>query len=154
MNYYYENEGITSEYDKVIQEYSDAYNMPKSKGKCVANSHIFDDDKSVKWNLEEVVRYNQKIMAENGKIYITDDFRKAFKRKYNDENEECRTARYEALKEADAHIIEYLHGQASSISISAVAALYNYIYEKDYSYNYDISRVVDICEEILEIFSK
>lgn len=129
----YEYEGYMSNYDKVVKKFKDAYDMPCSVGKHVSESFIFDEDKSVKWNREEVVRHNQQI-RENNQRYRED--------------------RYNALKEAEAAIIDYLQAEFSDVSISIIKEFYKYIYEREYYDNYDIEQVIDVCEEILEIFSK
>ena len=131
MYYFYEKENISNEYDKVIKEYNDALAMPYSAGQYVKASHIFDENMSVKWNKEEVEKHNQHI---------------------KEETEQCRIKRFEALNAANEHIIDYLCKINLKQSRESITELYNYIFDLKYSDNHDIAAVVDMCEEIIEIF--
>ena len=122
-----------SNYDKVIKKFEDACNMPRSVGKMVSSSYIFDEDKSVKWNREEVERHNQQI---------------------KENNQRCAEERYNAFKEAEATAVNYLQAEYPKTSIFAIEGLYKYVYEKKYFDNYNIEEVLEMCEEILEIFSE
>jgi hypothetical protein len=110
-----------------------AQDMPSGSHHTYFGGHIFDEDKSVKWNREEVERQNAIIRQQN---------------------KEEREARYNARIEAEKLIIDYLHQEWSSISKVKIAKLFRYIYDMHFEDNYQIERVIDICEEILEIFTQ
>jgi hypothetical protein len=110
-----------------------AQDMPSGRQSTYFGGHIFDEDKSVKWNREEVERQNAIIRQQN---------------------KEEREAKYNAKLEAEKLIIDYLHQEWSSISKIKIARLVRYIYDMHFEDNYQIERVIDICEEILEIFTQ
>lgn len=110
-----------------------AQDMPSGSHHIYFGGHIFDEDKSVKWNREEVERQNALIRQQN---------------------KEEREARHDAKLAAEKLIIDYLHQEWSSISKTKIAKLFRYIYDMYFEDNYQIERVIDICEEILEIFTQ
>lgn len=122
-------------YDQVIDEFKTALATPSSKLRTYSPSHIFDENKSVRWNKEEVERQN----------FIT-----------KVDREKCRTERFNAINTAKEHIIDYLCSECCSISKSKIAALFSYFYDNFYSNDSDFSIdcVIDSCLELLEIFSR
>jgi hypothetical protein len=75
-------------YSKVIQKYEKASDMPTTpKVRTYSANHIFDEDKSVKWNSEEVIRRNEQIKNDRAAL---------------------QTARFNAITEAEDDIVEYL----------------------------------------------
>ena len=123
-------------YDEVIEKYEKASNMPtRPTEKTYSENHIFDEDKSVKWNREEVARRNEEIKKERAVL---------------------QTNRYKALMEAEEAIVDYLHKNYSLISKSKIEKLFESIYNDFYRdhFDYKIQGVIDMCEEYLDIFSE
>lgn len=123
-------------YSKVIQKYEKASDMPTTpKERTYSANHIFDEDKSVKWNREEVVRRNEQI---------------------KNDRESLQNARFRAIREAEDDIIEYLSDYYPSISKGKVRKLFDKIYSgfyRDY-FNHSIEYVIDMCLEYLEVFAE
>lgn len=109
-----------------------AQDMPSGRQSTYFGGHIFDEDKSVKWNREEVERQNTLIRQQN---------------------KEAQEAKFKARIEAENLIIDYLHQEWPSISKAKIDQLFRYIYDKHFDDNYRIEHVIDICEELLEIFT-
>lgn len=122
-------------YEKIIKQYDEACNMPtRPAERTYSADHIFDEEKSVKWNREEVIRRNAEIREHNIKI---------------------REQRFKALEEAHNNIINYLVKEYPTISKKKIENIYHWTYD-DYMERYDhkIQFVIDKAEEILDIFSE
>lgn len=123
-------------YSEVIEKFESAFNMPTTpKERTYSINHIFDEDKTVKWNKEEVIRRNIEI---------------------RDERNTLQTNRYKAINDAEIDIIEYLCESYPTISENVVKKTFDKVYDKffrDY-FNCTIEYVIDMCEEFLSIFSE
>ena len=121
------------DYDQVIENYNKAKSFPTTTAeKPKPEGYIFDEDKSVKWNREELERYNENIRAERNRL---------------------RAAYYEALQNAELDIIAFLHSEWPVFSESKISKLYQKVFNSVYDRTYQIADVIDECEEYLEIFS-
>lgn len=123
-------------YSKVIQKYEKASDMPTTpKERTYSANHIFDEDKSVKWNREEVVRRNEQI---------------------KNDRESLQNARFKAIREAEDDIIEYLSDSYPSISKEKVRKLFDKIHSSFYRdyFNCTIEYVIDMCLEYLDVFAE
>ena len=122
-----------NERDEVIKAFHGAISLPrKSSKKPYASNHIFDEDKSVKWNREEVERQNAAIAQES---------------------QELQDAYYDAVRNAEAGIIRYLTKEYRNISEDKIKKLYQLAYHEVYNNNYRMDYTLDYCEGILEIFN-
>ena len=122
-------------YSEVIEKFEKAFNLPTTpKEHRYSENHIFDEDKSVKWNREEVVRRNEEIRNERNTL---------------------QTTRYKSINEAEISIIEYLCESYPTINESVVKKIYNKIYNESFRdrFNCTIQYVIDECEEFLDIFT-
>ena len=119
-------------YEKIIKQFNDVYFNESPRKKTYSLNHIFDEEKSVKWNREEVLRVNEEIKEHNSKI---------------------RELRFRALNEAENNILNYLANEYYTISRKKIAALYHHIYNEIFEDDYRIKDVIDEVEEILGIFS-
>lgn len=123
-------------YSEVIEKFEKAFNMPTTpKERTYSISHIFDGDKTVKWNKEEVIRRNIEIRNERNTL---------------------QTNRYKAISDAEIEIIEYLCKNYSNINKNVVMKIYTKIYNDSFRdrFNCTIQYVIDECEEFLDIFSE
>lgn len=120
-------------YEKVIKQFNDVYFNESPKKKVYPIGHIFDEDKSVRWNQEEVIRQNNEIKAHNMKV---------------------REQRFRALTEAHSNIIKYLQSEYYTIPRKKVENLYHHIFEEIFEHNYRIKDVIEEVQEILYIFSE
>ena len=120
-------------YEKVIKQFNDVYFNESPRKKTYPLSHIFDEEKSVKWNREEVLRVNEKITEHNSRI---------------------RELRFRALNEAEKNILNYLANEYYTISRKKIEALYHHIYNEIFEDDYRIQDVIDEVEAILAIFSE
>ena len=123
-------------YSEVIKNYEKATDMPtRPKEKTYSADHIFDEEQSVKWNREEVIRRNEQI---------------------KNDREFLQTARFKAIMEAEEDIVNYLADSYPLISREKVRKLFDKIHSEFYRdrFNYEIDRVIDMCEEYLELFSE
>lgn len=120
-------------YEKIIKQFNDAYFNEPLKKKSYPLGYIFDEEKSVKWNREEVIRVNDEIREHN----------------YN-----LREQRLEAIGEAENSILNYLKNEYSTISRKKIEALYHHIYNEIFEDDYRIQDVIDEVEATLVIFSE
>ena len=123
-------------YSEVIEKFESAFNMPTTpKERTYSINHIFDEDKTVKWNKEEVIRRNIEI---------------------RDERNTLQTNRYKAINDAEIDIIEYLCKNYPTIHKNVAKKIYSKIYDDSFRdrFNCTIQYVIDECEEILSIFSE
>lgn len=123
-------------YSEVINNYEKATNMPtRTKERTYSADHIFDEEQSVKWNREEVIRRNEEI---------------------NKERDALQRARYQAIMDAEEDIVNYLSKNYPKISKEKVRKLFDKIYSDYYRdrFNCEIQRVIDMCEEYLDLFSE
>ena len=123
-------------YEEIIEKFESAFNMPTTpKERTYSINHIFDEDKTVKWNKEEVIRRNIEI---------------------RDERNTLQTNRYKAINDAEIEIIKYLCESYPTISENVVKKIYNKIYNDSFRdrFNCNIQYVIDECEEFLNIFSE
>ena len=120
-------------YEKVIKQFNDVYFNESPKKKAYSLNHIFDEEKTVKWNREEVLRVNNEIKEHNIKI---------------------REQRFRALAEAHNNIIKYLQNEYFTLPRKKIENLYHHIYDEIFEDDYRIRDVIDEVEEILKIFSE
>ena len=123
-------------YSEVIEKFEKAFNMPTTPTEhTYSENHIFDADKSVKWNREEVARRNEEIRNERNTL---------------------QTTRYKAISDAEIEIIEYLCKNYSNINKNVVMKIYTKIYNDSFRdrFNCTIQYVIDECEEFLDIFAE
>lgn len=78
--------------------------------------HVFDEDKSVKWNKEEVARRNN--------LYLEDDNR-------------VKQERRDAFNKANERAISYVM-QETGLNRDKASAILNYVWERYHSYLHDI----------------
>ena len=123
-------------YSEVINNYEKATDMPtRTKERTYSADHIFDEEQSVKWNREEVIRRNEQI---------------------KNDRELLMTARFKAIMDAEEDIVNYLADSYPLISREKVRKLFDKIHSKFYRdyFNCTIEYVIDMCEEYLELFSE
>ena len=121
-------------YDTVVYNYKAAQRtstVPKTR--MVSKDYIFDEDKSVKWNKEQV--------EINNKLYQTE-------RSLLKEN------RAKVIKEAYDDVIAYLQ-QETGMKHTTLHKLFNYIrselVDED---NYGIESFIEVIEDICDIFKE
>ena len=121
-------------YEKVIQQFEGVYFNESPRHRAYPLGYIFDKEKSVIWNEEEVIRKNAEIREHNIRI---------------------RKQRIKALEEAHNNIISYLVKEYPTISENKIENIYHWTYD-NYMERYDhrIQFVIDKAEEILSIFSE
>lgn len=123
-------------YSEVIEKFERAYNLPTSPTQhSYHENYIFDEEQSVKWNKEEVVRRNAEIREERNTL---------------------QTKRYKAINDAEVEIIEYLCKNYPTLNKDIVKKVYNKIYNDSFRdrFEYNIQYVIDECEEFLSIFAE
>lgn len=123
-------------YSEVINNYEKATDMPtRPKETTYSADHIFDEEQSVKWNREEVIRRNEQI---------------------KNDRDSLQRARYKAIMNAEDEIVNYLADSYPKISKEKVRKLFDKIHAKFYRdyFNCTIEYVIDMCEEYLELFSE
>lgn len=123
-------------YEKIIKQYDEARNMPtRPAERTYSANHIFDEDKSVKWNREEVIRRNEQI---------------------KNDRDSLQRARFQAIMEAEEAIVNYLFKNYPKISKEKIRKLFDKIHSKFYRdyFNCTIDYVIDMCEEYLDLFSE
>lgn len=123
-------------YSEVINNYEKASDMPtRTKERTYSADHIFDEEQSVKWNREEVIRRNEEI---------------------NKERDTLQRARYKAIMDAEEDIVNYLSENYPKISKEKVRKLFDKIHSEHYRdhFNCEIQPVIDMCEEYLDLFSE
>lgn len=123
-------------YSEVIGKFEKAYNLPaRPTQHHYHENYIFDEEQSVKWNREEVIRRNEEL---------------------HKEKETLQTERYKAIRDAELDIIKYLCELYPTIDEKIVKKLYNKIYDESFRdrFDYNIQYVIDECEEFLSIFSE
>lgn len=123
-------------YSEVINNYEKATDMPtRTKERTYSADHIFDEEQSVKWNREEVIRRNEQI---------------------KNDRDSLQRARYQAIMDAEEEIVDYLSESYPKISREKVRKLFDKIHSKFYRdyFNCTIEYVIDMCEEYLDLFSE
>lgn len=123
-------------YSEVIEKFDTAFNMSTTpKERTYSENYIFDEEKSVKWNKEEVIRRNEEIRNERNTL---------------------QTNRYKAINDAEIEIIEYLCKNYPNINKNVIKKIYTKIYNESFRdrFEYNIQYVIDECEEFLSIFSE
>lgn len=123
-------------YSEVIEKFERAYNLPtRPTQHSYHENYIFDEEQSVKWNREEVIRRNEAL---------------------HKEKETLQTARYKAVNDAELDILKYLCELYPTINKNIIKKLYNKIYNDSFRdrFDYHIQYVIDECEEFLNIFSE
>ena len=109
--------------------YEDARNLPsRSELSIYTESYVFDEDKSVRWNREEVARRN---------------------RAYTEDTERLKKAKsdaYELAEEATKHYIM----EETGMSRDKANILYSFAWEKYHSYVYDMLTQLD---ELIELYN-
>lgn len=120
-------------YDEVVENFKKAYNMTtRPMERFYPESHIFDENESVAWNRNEVIKRNAEIKETRRQLELN---------------------RYQAIKDATYEIVLYLCENYSDISTTKVRKIFHYNYNMffDTYFDYDIERVIQACEDILEI---
>ena len=119
-------------YEDVVEKYNKAFALPnKIKVKKYDESHIFDEEQSVRWNREQVQIRNAELMAESNRI-------SEIKRN--------------AIKEATEDVINYLH-QETKTPVNILRKLFDYV-RYDILDNYSIEGHIETVEEICDIFKE
>ena len=113
-------------------EFIKAYHKELPRSKFYSKDHIFNEEMSVKWNREEVIRQNESL--KEARLLAMEE-------------------RAKAVKEAHNAIIGYLCTAYPNISNETVAKLYHYIFNDNFCDDYRIDYVIDTCLDILGIFS-
>ena len=123
-------------YLELIANYEKAFDMPtQPTQRPYSVTHIFDENQTVKWNKEEVIRRNEQI---------------------RNDRESLHKARLQAIMKAEDDIISYLSDSYPLINKEKVRKLYDKIHSKFYRdyCNCDIEYVIEMCEEYLDLFSE
>ena len=82
--------------------------IPGKEFQKVEVGHVFDEDKSVKWNREEVIRVNNE---------------------YKEEEDRLREIRNQSIDDARYKIYKYI-AQETNLSIAQASVFWNYVYDK------------------------
>lgn len=122
----------TISYCNVIDKFMEAYELPsRSSKKYLSDSYIFDENKSVKWNKEQVEKHNQE---------------------RKDEDTKLREAYTKAIGLANGLAGEYL---AQEYGISKEVGVKVFLFakrEKDDAYQID--DILEYAEEICQLFKE
>lgn len=121
--------------DMAIKAYSDAIKMPTRTSLQKYNSnHIFDEDRSVRWNKDEVIRRN--IEADEDTIRLCN-------------------ARFSAIEGAREDIVSIL-SEKYNCPKTVILDLFNLIQQQWYSAydEYDTEVVVEGIEHLFDILSR
>lgn len=116
----------------IRQEYSDgkySVTTPNPSLKKVSEGHIFDEEKSVKWNREEVQRNNE-----------------AYYKQLHD----VQTKANELFKQMREEVVKYIMG-IEGVSREVAEAIEAFVYTEKHSYMYDYFSAID---GIMELVSK
>lgn len=117
-------------YDKVINDWVDAHNMPTFTGeRTVKPDHIFDENQSVKWNREMAAKYNADI---------------EFRRK------DAREQKYKAIKEATENAVKFI-AEDNNVSYEQAEKVFKYV-ESNFNDDNRLQHIIDHCEDILALF--
>ena len=117
-------------YEDVVEKYNKALTLPnKIKAKKYDESHIFDEEQSVRWNREQVKIKNAELTAESERY-------SEIKRKFT--------------QEATEDVINYLH-QVTNTPVNILRKLFDYV-RYDLLDNYSIESHIEVIEEICDIF--
>lgn len=121
-------------YDTVVYNYKAAQRISTvPKTKMVSKDHIFDEDKSVKWNKEQVEINNKLFQKERSLL---------------------KENRAKAIKEAYEDVTAYLQ-QETGIKNTTLRKLFNYIktelVDED---TYGIECFIEVIEDICDIFKE
>lgn len=119
-------------YEDVVEKYNKALALPnKIKAKKYDESHIFDEEQSVRWNREQVQIRNAELTAESERY-------SEIKRKFT--------------QEATEDVINYLH-QETNTPVHILRKLFDYV-RYDLLDNYSIESHIEVIEEICDIFKE
>lgn len=119
-----------NDYDAMIKEYKDAESMKIGYFPHYLEGYVFDENKSVKWNREQVSIHNEK---------------------RDQQVKELREAKGKALKEAKQKIINYLIEEYPKVNKKVVEKLFNKFHNE---IDWGIEAVIEECEDILYIIAE
>ena len=107
-----------------------AFAMPtKTKTKPVPENYVFDEEKSVRWNREEVARHNARVIAENEKL---------------------KEAQKVAINAATEALREYIKDTSrTGFTYEQVTIIYNYLYSR---YHHCWSDLMASVDETIDMF--
>lgn len=123
----------TKHYDlcEVCQAWRDAYWMPtKTESQILNSNFIIDENMSVKWNREEVIRRNKETRGERATL--------------------CE-ARAVAIDKAKDDCASYIV-QEWNIPHKVAKNLIQFLYDRDYDDSYTFESILECVEEICRIF--
>ena len=119
-------------YEDVVEKYNKAFALPnRIRAKKYDESHIFDEEQSVRWNREQVKIKNEELMTESNRI-------SEIKRN--------------AIKEATEDVINYLH-QETNTPVHILRKLFDYV-RYDLLDGHTIESHIEVIEEICDIFKE
>lgn len=122
------------DWDEIKADYERMQNMPyKPEGKKYPVNYIFDEEKSVKWNRQEVERRNQE---------------------REDLEKELQQAKNKASNEVHEDIYYAIQNEVDNANISreAAAGIWEYAYQQGHACGWND---IKIClDEVLELISK
>lgn len=121
------------DYDLVVQRFIEANELPtRSAKRKYVDSHVFDEEKSVRWNREQVAINNAEA---------------------DEQSRQMVERKRAAIQTAEDNIIKYLQ-QETGVDPTILRKLYNYIKVEifDDGFHYT-DKHIDTVEEICEIFT-
>lgn len=116
-------------YEKMVKEWADAHNMSTFTGEhTVDRNHIFDEEQSVRWNREQVVKHNEAV---------------------NEKRRSLREEKCRCIEQATVNVIKFLAND-NSVTYALAEKVFQYV-NNNFDNEHKIQHIIDDCEDIINI---
>lgn len=116
-------------YEKMVKDWADAHNMSTFTGEhTVDRNHIFDEEQSVRWNREQVVKHNEAV---------------------NEKRRSLREEKCRRIEQATVNVIKFLAND-NSITYALAEKVFQYV-NNNFDNDHKIQHIIDDCEDIINI---